>query len=114
MSRTKPEVYTDIGHDDPKAIIWALLGYDFNQVLAGHTWTHEALWGPEIVESWRGRFDPKTGFCSIAPPASLIGSMRRPPVILMEQLQQRFDPLRFFFFSDGVEEFEPNRKRRSH
>jgi hypothetical protein len=103
--------YTDIGHSDPKDILWIILGQDFQMVMAGATLTHELLWDKEIEQSWRGRYERSTSYCSIVPPSGV--KYGRPPQNLLDTLTSQFSIIKFFYFADGaVDEFEPNPSRR--
>jgi len=106
-----PKRYMDIGHRDPNDLLWIMLGFDFNQVTAAGTWTHEMLWGKQIGRYWRGRYERKTGYCSILPPETESSAFKRPPAALLDKLMQEFSVTKFYFFSGGLEEFTPNPRR---
>jgi hypothetical protein len=103
--------YTDIGHDSPHDLIWIFLPDGLNKVRSGATFTHELLWGPEIVNCWRGRYEVATGFCSIVPPENCVTGTR-PPLFLVDMLNANFAPVRFYYFKNGIVSFSPNPKRR--
>ncbi len=103
--------YTDIGHGDPNDVIWIVRGYDIEKIAAGFDRTHELIWGETAtLNHWRGRYDVRTAFCSIAPPENSI--MRRPPSALLEMLGREFSIVRFYFFKDGVQSITPNPRKR--
>ncbi len=101
--------YTDIGHSKPNDVLWVQVDGDLWVMPAGQNRTHELVWGGDvnIDEHWRGRFELGSGFCSITPPIKSIGR-RRPPESLLSQLNQQFNVMRFYYFTDGVDSFTPN------
>ena len=105
--------YTAIGHSSPHDAIWILLPGQLEKVSAGHTLTHDILWGGEhnIEACWRGRVDAKTGICSIVPPSGV--DLRNPPVFVIDALRREFMVTEFYFYSGGgLEIFSPNPARR--
>lgn len=109
MSKLK---YTDIGHGDPNDVIWIIIDDEMFMMPAGLGRTHELIWGGDtnIENHWRGRYDIRTGRCSITPPGKQLGR-RRPPEIITSELRQRFSVVRFFYFADGQDSFSPNPKK---
>lgn len=113
VAQKNPPAYTDIGHSDKNDVLWILVDGSFYSLAAGSSRTHELVWGGdnEIEKCWRGRFEVQTGFCTIAPPSHL-AAFRRPPQNILDTLTSNFSIVKFYFFTDGVEEFEPNPSRR--
>lgn len=105
------KVYTDIGHDDPRDVIWLYREGRVDQMTAGGEFTHEKLYGLVRTEnSWRGRYEVSTGYCSIAAPLSQTG--RHPPKILTDMLSAAFSVTKFhIFYGHVVESFSPNPER---
>lgn len=102
--------YMDIGHADPKDIIWIFRDLQIEKVMAGQTLTHGRLWGEEEIKNhWRGRYERKTGYCSIVAPVGEL--VKRPHRPLLEELKLNFHIVRFYFFADGIESFSPNPKK---
>jgi hypothetical protein len=102
--------YWQIGHANPEDVIWIMRGLQFEQIKAG-SHAHETLFGKDYERFWRGRYEVKTGFCSIAPPSTVSG-YKRPPQVLLNILVSHFSVVRFFYFADGVEDFTPNPGRK--
>jgi hypothetical protein len=104
--------YTDIGHSNPNDILWILIDFDFHSLSAGLSRTHELVWSGDvqIEDCWRGRYEVKTGYCSIVPPSSF-PARRRPPQTILDTLTSKFSIFRFYFFADGVEAFSPNPRK---
>lgn len=104
--------YTDIGHNSEADILWIILDGELNTMRRGGNWTHELLWGEDIVKCWRGRYEIATGKCSIAPPESAIGKAYRPPMSVWNKLTSAFPVFRFYYFADVADEFSPNPRDR--
>lgn len=104
--------WTDIGHGHPQDKLWIILNDDIEVVSAGKGRTHMSIWDVEtnVEEHWRGRYEVKTGYCSIAPSEYKL-HMRRPPEWLLSLLRTQFSVVRFYLFTDGVESFSPNPRR---
>ena len=110
----EPVAYTDIGHQGPGDTIWLFDGSDIQMIrsVTGQgTWSHERLWGGISQDRWRGRYEAKTGFCSIAPPCGE-EHYKRPPAAIIELLKARFSVFKFYYFAGGVESFSPNPRRK--
>jgi hypothetical protein len=91
-------VYTDIGHDDPRDLLWLFTGGQVDHVRSGQTFTHEIIYGTvETDNHWRGRFEVATGFCSIAAPIDQEGLM--PPKGLLQLLRDAFPVTKFHYFT---------------
>ena len=106
--------YTDIGHRSPEDAIWLFDGRDIQMVKSGRPSgqieeprTHHRIWGAASDDLWHGRYEAKTGLCSIVP-AYGEENFRRPPAALLELLKSHFSVVRFYFFAGGVESFSPN------
>jgi hypothetical protein len=102
--------YTDIGHSDPDDMLWILHNDKLDVVkrvtsAGGEPWTHWTLWGGEMNECWRGRYEARTGFCSLSAPRGDTGS--QPPAALLETLKARFRVAAFYFFPDGASSAVP-------
>lgn len=105
--------YEDIGHKHKDDVLWILIDYSMSFVTVGSGRTHEMMWGEDIeIDNccWRGRYEPSTGFCSIVPPKSQ-SYRRRPPQEILMLLQWRFSVVKFHFFADSYDSFEPNQKK---
>ncbi len=106
--------YSDIGHSSKHDVLWILIDYSMQVLTVGSVGrTHEMMWGEDIeIDNccWRGRYEPSTGFCSIVPPRTQ-SYMRRPPQEIQMLLQWRFSVVKFHFFADQVDSFEPNNKK---
>ncbi len=95
--------YTDIGHGEADAVLWAL---EFKRVRCfpvGND-THASLWGAGAMNRWRGRYSRRTNELSIAPPVMF--AARYPPDWLIDkirkELQIDFDIWYFPVASSGV------------
>ncbi len=82
-----PKNYIDIGHGDPKAILWAHADGKIQSFVAGED-THESVWGLYVMNSWRGRFDKKTNEISVVAPTLFRGS--DVPQWLLDKLESKF------------------------
>lgn len=105
--------YTDIGHSRPNDVLWIWIDDELQVLSAGSSRTHELVWGGDvkIEDYWKGRYEQSTGYCSITPPASKLG-LRRPPSSILDILKNRFSIVRFYFFTDGVDSFSPNPRKK--
>lgn len=102
--------YEDIGHSNKDDILWIFLDDQIQIVSAGSNRTHMSIWGVDVnVEDyWRGRYEIRTGFCSIAAPESKM-HLRRPPRWVLSELQSHFSVVEFhYFYESGADSFEPN------
>ncbi|MGD0088565.1 MAG: hypothetical protein ABSE73_01470 [Planctomycetota bacterium] len=108
--------YTDIGHNTPHAILWAMRwpqSHTLEHIERGggdDPRTHSKVWGALFDEYWRGRYETLTGFCSIAPPYGMENA-KRPPPELLATLKAHFRVVRFFYFTPDVHSFSPNPRR---
>jgi hypothetical protein len=103
--------YTDIGHSDPRALLWLFKdGYVATVKFDGWR-SHEKVFGLiETENSWHGRFDVSTGDCSVLAPLSWTGSTV--PQELRDHLTAIFHVIRFHYFSAlGIEDFSPNPRK---
>ena len=92
--------YTSIGHGNPKDIIWIFMDEELNKVTRGETLTHTLLWGKDIDNYWRGRYEKSTGYCSIAPPADKL-MYARPSQAILDILTSNFSVTKFFYFAQS-------------
>ena len=102
--------YEDIGHSRKDDILWIFLDDHLQIVSAGSNRTHMGVWGVDtnIEECWRGRYEVRTGLCSIVAPESK-SHLRRPPEWILSLLRGGFGVVEFHYFYDGgVDAFEPN------
>ena len=91
------EKYTDIGHNDPKDILWIVWRGKVETAVSEDALSHVQHWGLEAVTNcWRGRFEVLTGRCSITPPEGL--NSRHPPQALTKALDGLFPVREFHIF----------------
>src|ERR1700734_2128375 len=93
--------YTEIGHGDPNDMLWIQILGKIYTISAGLSRTHELVWGAEVkIENvWRGRFERKTGRCSIAPP--VMDNSPVPEQSIVDQLVLHFNTAtEMFYFQD--------------
>jgi hypothetical protein len=100
----------DVGHSDTEDLLWIFHKGKMEIVRNGDGTSHERTWG--LIESennWRGRWEAKTGLCSIAAPPSG-PEHKAPPPELVALLNKYFAVTRFYFFSSGgvPESFSPS------
>ena len=86
--------YTDIGHVRADSLLWVWSGrLDVRPVSEG---THNSIYGMAAMGMWRGRYEPDTGRCSIAPP--ITPTFEAPPEWLIVALETKWVPIEPYFF----------------
>lgn len=93
--------YMEIGHGDPKAILWLCDRKKIQAFEAGED-THSSIWGAATMNKFRGRYDKKTDRLSIMAPVNYTG--RATPTWLLDLLEEKF--------GTGFEIYEFNPKSR--
>lgn len=91
--------YADIGHLRDDSFLWVWNGkLDVRPVTAG---THNSIYGMSALGMWRGRYEPDTGRCSIAPPVT--PTFDAPPEWLIEVLKAKWGEIELHFFGLAVQ-----------
>lgn len=91
--------YMDIGHDGDGAILWMWVQSKM------FTWprslgSHEAQYGSDAMNHWRGRFDGKN--LSVMPPTRLLGKYRALPAALRDALESEFSGFDAYEFNPSL------------
>ena len=92
----KPSGYADIGHNEPDDMIW--MERDGEIKARQRSSNQQEKNGDKYFagDVWHGRYEPKTGFCSIVPPVDEAGADA--PAELLKKLKARFIITKCYLF----------------
>ena len=87
--------YIDIGHKSLSAFVWIYKDGRLWATRAG-VGTHEALYGMDALNYWRGRYEPDTTRYSVAPP--MVARGESAPDFILNALGERWGEVQFHIF----------------
>ncbi len=79
--------YMDIGHGDPRAVLWLCDKKKIQAFEAGED-THASIWGAHAMNAWRGRYDQKAHEISVTAPVLYKSDLV--PEWLLDLLEDKF------------------------